>query len=233
MDRINWQCPHCERHVTIGDADRSRHRHTLDIENAAGRLSLYTTFYVCPNKECCQPTLQAELCETEEFFVNGSGHRERVIAQHSQWRLLPFGRAKTYPDYIPGVLRDDYAEACLIADLSPKAAATLCRRALQGMIRDFWSVDTKSRRLWDEIKEIKDRVDHGTWEAIVALKDIGNIGAHMEVDVEMVVDVDPDEARLLIDLIESLFEDWYIAREQRNRRNAALKAAAVAKKTAG
>ncbi|WEY37785.1 DUF4145 domain-containing protein [Paraburkholderia sp. SUR17] len=172
----------------------------------------------------------AVLQETQELMFERSVH-ERVLKTRCEWRLVPFGSAKTYPDYIPVSLRNDYTEACHIADLSPKAAATLCRRCLQGMIRDFWGIDTKSRRLWDEIKAIKDKVDIGTWEAIVALKDIGNIGAHMEMDVEMIVDVEPEEARLLIELIESLFEDWYISRERRNNRNRALKAAAEAKKS--
>jgi hypothetical protein len=222
---LNWQCPHCERHVTIGEADRSDSGHTLHKKNAQGQLTLYTTFFVCPNETCREPTLIARLCETQ--ITRGY---ERIIKQHAQWRLIPFGAAKTYPDYIPVSLRNDYVEACRIVDLSPKAAATLCRRVLQGMIRDYWEVDTKSRRLWDEIKAIEDKVDAGTWGAIVALKDIGNIGAHMESDVEMIVDVEPDEASLLIELIESLFEEWYINREERKQRNAKLKAAAAAKK---
>jgi hypothetical protein len=39
-------------------------------------------------------------------------------------RLLARGTAKPLPDYIPLGLRNDYYEACRIADLSTKAAAT-------------------------------------------------------------------------------------------------------------
>ncbi|MDR5801586.1 DUF4145 domain-containing protein [Caballeronia sp. LZ001] len=159
-----------------------------------------------------------------DFNVSGE-------APLAEWNLLPRGTAKPFPEYIPQALRADYEEACLIANLSPKASATLCRRCLQGMIRDFWKTNTKSNRLWDEIKAIKDRLDEDTWRAIVAVKDLGNIGAHMEGDVNVIVDVEPDEARLLIGLIESLFDDWYIQREQRRKRNADLIAAAEAKRT--
>lgn len=52
----------------------------------------------------------------------------------------------------------------------------------------------------------------------------------MEKDINLVLDVDPDEASLLIGLIETLNEDWYIARHDRNERMAAIKAAAEKKK---
>ena len=33
----------------------------------------------------------------------------------------------------------------------------------------------------------------------------------------VIVDVEPDEANLLIELIETVFKDWYIAREEKAR----------------
>ncbi|WP_150791461.1 DUF4145 domain-containing protein [Pandoraea iniqua] len=195
-------------------------------------MSLISKFVVCPNDKCRKVTLTAFLRPSEEKFIQGRGHVESVLTGQPKgdWRLLPASFAKVIPDYIPQVLRDDYREACAISDLSPKAAATLCRRCLQGMIRDYWGVNTKSNRLWDEMKEIKNLIDPGTWAAIVALKDLGNIGAHMEQDVNVIVDVEPEEAKLLINLIESLFEDWYVTRHQKEMRNASLKAAVERKK---
>ena len=37
----------------------------------------------------------------------------------------------------------------------------------------------------------------------------------MEEDINVILDVDPKEAELLIGLIETLLEDWYIAREEK------------------
>jgi hypothetical protein len=39
----------------------------------------------------------------------------------------------------------------------------------------------------------------------------------MEKDINVLVDVDPDEAEKLIGLIEVLIRDWYILREQRQQ----------------
>jgi hypothetical protein len=144
------------------------------------------------------------------------------------WKLIPPSKAKTFPSYVPQSVLDDYREACLIQDLSSKASATLSRRCLQGILRDFWKV--KPGRLVDEIEQIKDKVDSVTWEAIEAVRKIGNVGAHMEKDINVIVDVDPNEAKLLVGLVETLIREWYIAREERKKRIGEIIAAASTKK---
>ncbi len=94
-------------------------------------------------------------------------------------------------------------------------------------MRDCWSV--KPGRLVDEIDQIKDKIDPPTWDAIASLRKLGNIGAHMEKDINVIVDVDPQEAELLISLIETLLREWYVAREDRKVRMTALISAAATK----
>lgn len=129
---------------------------------------------------------------------------------HKQIDIYPQNVYRHYPDYIPQAIREDYKEASLIIDKSPKAAATLLRRCLQGMIRDFWQV--KPGRLCDEISAIQGRITASQWAAIDGLRQIGNIGAHMEKDVNLIIDIEPDEAIKLQRLIELLLEKWYISR---------------------
>ena len=124
--------------------------------------------------------------------------------------IYPQNVYRHYPDYIPQAIREDYEEASLIIDKSPKAAATLLRRCLQGMIRDYWQVNPG--RLCDEISAIQGRVTASQWAAIDGLRQIGNIGAHMEKDVNLIIDIEPDEAIKLQHLIELLLEKWYISR---------------------
>lgn len=95
------------------------------------------------------------------------------------------------------------------------------------MIRDFWGISKK--RLKDEIDALESKVEGTTWEAIDAVRSIGNIGAHMEEDINLIIDVDPDEAELLIGLIETLLADWYIARHNREDRMEKIKAVAAEK----
>jgi hypothetical protein len=44
----------------------------------------------------------------------------------------------------------------------------------------------------------------------------------MEKDIDLIVDVEPQEAKLLTGLIETLLNDWYVARESRTARLTAL-----------
>ncbi len=81
------------------------------------------------------------------------------------------------------------------------------------MIRDFWKV--KKSNLKQEIEAIKDKVDSTTWKAIDAVREVGNIGAHMEQDINVIIEVEPNEANLLTNLIEILMKDWYIAKHER------------------
>lgn len=223
MSDFNWICPHCERAVTIGSGRVTEKEHTLSIDNADGRRTLKTLFIVCPNPACRRFTLTADLHVSKRYpSVEAIGERLE------RWNLLPPSRAKTFPSYVPQAILDDYREACLIQDLSPKASATLSRRCLQGILRDFWQVTPGY--LVKEIDQIRDKVDPVTWTAIDAVRTIGNIGAHMEKDINLIVDVDPSEAELLVGLIETLIREWYIAREERKNRMDAIVAAAAAKK---
>ncbi len=227
MDDFNWNCPHCERAVTISSSRITTDTHTLRIKNVVGRRTFWSSFIVCPNPECEKFTLTAVLYESVPNPTNSS--YDKLLKKLEQWDLVPNSKAKTFPAYIPQPILDDYREACLIRDLSPKASATLSRRCLQGIIRDFWSA--KPGRLVDEIDQIKPTVDPLTWAAIDAVRRLGNVGAHMEKDINVIVDVDPDEAELLIGLIETLLREWYVAREERRTRMGSIVAAASSKKS--
>jgi hypothetical protein len=48
--------------------------------------------------------------------------------------------------------------------------------------------------------------------------------------ITQIVDVDPEEAQILIDLVELLFEDWYVARNDRTKHLAKIRSIAEEKK---
>lgn len=206
----SWTCPFCNRPTTITDNDTRVETSELRIKNKDGYRILIIRWTVCPNDECKKIDLKVMLCNYE---YNNTRGEWSVGKELKSWQLIPMSEAKVMPDYIPQAIRDDYQEACLIKDLSPKASATLSRRCLQGMIRDYWGIKKKNLKL--EIDKLKDNVDKVTWKAIDAVRSIGNIGAHMEKDINFIIDVDPDEASLLINLIETLIQEWYIRRHEK------------------
>jgi hypothetical protein len=216
-----WTCPFCNRDTMIPDSLVAGGNCCLTIPNKHGDRIVRVVFIVCPNPNCKQFTL------TTTMLYYYSGSAPSVGGLIKLWRLVPPSEAKAFPDYVPKPVLDDYQEACLIRDLSPKASATLARRCLQGMIRDFWGI--RKARLVDEIDELRDRIDPLTWKAIDAVRSVGNIGAHMEKDINLIVDVEPEEAAKLIWLIEVLIRDWYITQHEREERLMGVVAVAEAK----
>lgn len=131
----------------------------------------------CPNPECGELTLAVGVSDGVIGDDHFGGRSAKPLAPPAFARLIPDSVSKPQPDYIPQALRDDYYEACKIRDLSPKTAATLARRCLQGIIQDFWGISGKT--LYAEINELQTRIDAPLWGAIDAVRKVGNIGAHM------------------------------------------------------
>ena len=161
--------------------------------------SVHLNFYKCPTCNKISLTLNGISNDFKDIFVP----------------IYPNSLAKQFPEYIPKAIRDDYEEAYSIVNLSPKVSATLSRRCLQGMIRDFWNI--KKSKLADAINELQHKVTSSQWKAIDSVRKIGNIGAHMESDINTIVEVDSGEAEKLLKLIELLIDKWYISRHDEEK----------------
>ena len=226
-----WTCPVCEKGATVTQANRQHESLGLRGASAEGMHVTISVFVVCPNPVCQRFALYALLYPAVE--ERGSARIKYVPATPEplgSWQLVPAPGAKSYPDYVPKAIRQDYTEASLVRDLSPKASATLARRCLQGMIRNFYEV--KKTNLKEAIDAIEDKVAPLTWQSIDAVRKIGNIGAHMEKDIDLIIDVEPEEAAALVWLIEYLIEDWYVNRHEREKRLEAIVALNDAKEKA-
>lgn len=197
-----FRCPYCGIPLsTVNDLHSSKiwngHNYSnYDLDGAGIRTYLHVQEYLCPE------------CNNRTVLVAGYGKPYDSINNI----LLPNSLAKQFPDYIPAPIRQDYEEAYKILNLSPKASATLSRRCLQGMIHDFWGI--KDKNLNREISSLKDKVNPTEWKVMDALRQLGNIGAHMEKDINTIVDIDENEAEKLLKLIELLIEKWYINRHE-------------------
>lgn len=220
---MNYICPYCGHHSTITSPNQDSSWNYLSVQESTwGRVGFRIFAITCPNEECKQLKLTG-------YLTGASMRGGETTEVHKTWNLIPESEAKVLPDYIPDPIKEDYYEACRIRDLSPKASATLSRRCLQGMIRDFYGISKST--LFDEIKDLEGKVGQDVWESIDAVREVGNIGAHMKKDINIIVEVEPEEAQLLVGLIEQLIEDWYVIREDRKLRSEKLKQLALDKKT--
>lgn len=232
---MNWVCPFCDRPQIL--QDEQAFSDLLEIKVASSRFvrpTVRVRAKACSNPTCRELTLEVVLGANE----NPPPKRAMTFPLET-YTLRPIANCRPQPVYIKDPIYEDYREACLIRTLSPKAAATLVRRCLQGMVRDFCGIS--KNRLIDELTALKTAHDEGkapsgvsaeSINAIDHVRTIGNIGAHMEKNVDTVIAVDPDEVDVLIGLVEMLFDEWYGARFSREQRFAQLKAIAEAKKPA-
>lgn len=216
----SWRCPYCNQNAVIRTEDIDSSQIIIDTDNyTKKRVYLTVLVRTCPNPACKKFEISSRMFHQEIEKQPGGGAIEKKF-QLEQFQLLPRSNAKPLPNYVPHPIVEDYTEACLIKDLSPKASATLSRRCLQGMIRDFFGISKPTLKL--EIDALADKVDPDTWAAVDGIRKIGNIGAHMEKDINVIVDVDSNEAEALIGLIEMLVDDWYVARFNRQQKRQAV-----------
>ena len=186
----SWQCPYCGKFQI--PAHENKQIGVIIDEfvkiSEYGNVGLQALSIACLNPECKKLTLIVQMAEF-------AYHNEQLFLKtlKKEWQLLPDSMAKPQPEYIPESIRQDYEEACKIESLSPKASATLARRCLQGMIRDFCGISDSS--LHREIEELKVKfgnnklpqgVTNESIEAIDNARKVGNIGAHMEKDINLI-----------------------------------------------
>lgn len=194
------KCPYCQTVLsTSKDLETIYISDGFSSKNANTFISREKPYYEISEYACSE-------CKNKTITIKGVGKQYNDI----DTMILPVSDFKQFPNYIPQAILNDYQEAYQIRKISPKASATLSRRCLQGMIHDFWGI--KEKNLNCEISALKDKVTIAEWKVIDALRQIGNIGAHMEADINLIVDIDEGEAEKLLKLIELLIEKWYINR---------------------
>jgi hypothetical protein len=147
------------------------------------------------------------------------------------WRQVhPVGSNRgPVPPEVPKAIAADYVEACQVLPLSAKASAALARRCLQAMLHAH---GYKDKDLAKEVQQLLDETDpkkvlprpiHGTVDAI---RNFGNFSAHPINDITslQVIDVELQEAEWCLEILEALFEHFYVGPEVAKAKKKALDA---------
>lgn len=116
------------------------------------------------------------------------------------------------PAEVPESYRADFAEACAVLSISPKASAAISRRVLQHLLREELKI--VHRTLEQEIADFISRpgVPSDLVEAVDAIRNVGNFAAHpmKNTSTGEVLEVEPGEANWLLDVLESLFDFQFV-----------------------
>jgi hypothetical protein len=149
-------------------------------------------------------------------------------------RVYPVGANRgPVPKEVPEPIAQEYIEACNVLPVSAKASAALSRRCLQNMLH---AAGYKAKDLAKEIDLLlaepdpKRALPNRLRETVDAIRNFGNFSAHPIDDKTtlQVIEVEPHEAEWCLDVIEELFEHFYVgpavAQAKKNALNAKLAA---------
>ena len=115
----------------------------------------------------------------------------------------------------------DYKEACLVLADSPKASAALSRRCLQHILQEKSGAKTQNN-LAKTIEEVIDdpKTPRDVADSLDMVRNIGNFSAHpnKSTNTGEIVPVEPVEAEWCLDVIEMLFELYFVRPSEIQRR---------------
>ncbi len=127
---------------------------------------------------------------------------------------------------VPAGYRTEFAEAVAVLPESPKASAAVSRRCLQRLLREHGGITR--RDLDKEIQELLDSRQLPSWlaEDVDAVRQVGNFAAHpiKSTNTGEIVDVEQGEAEWLLDVLEGLFDFYFVAPAAAQRRRDGLNA---------
>ncbi len=166
---------------------------------------------LCPN--CLKPIVVMVVAEKD----TGVALDARIIYPPNIVRIVP-------PE-VPPNIKEDFLEAAAVFGISEKASAALSRRCLQSVLNEKVSKkDDLSKQIDEAIKQLPPRIG----ENLDAIRAVGNYAAHPKkvMSTGEIVDVAPEEANWNLDVLEELFDYYYVqpkrAEEKRNKLNAKL-----------
>lgn len=220
------QCPHCRTVVRFEAV-------TVRLESGGGMGMPGAV--VIP----ASPDLGGQLLRMRFVLCPACGNAiisiEEVKA-HGQGGMPPFETIKDEvlvwprrasrppaPKEVPTRIAADYEEAALVLTDSPKASAALSRRCLQSVLRDqgFSQYD-----LADQIDAALPTLPPHIAETIDLVRHSGNFAAHAKLDVTTggLVEVTHEEAEWNLDVLDELFDLYYVQPERNKQKRAAMNA---------
>lgn len=215
------KCPHCS--IDFHD-HKSIHYIDKDSEGSWG-------YEIC---KCSSPSCNkliinlikgdfAFIDYMNSFVIKNKIDGSPIVKERYQIKPIGSGR-NPVPPQVPDVIAQDYKEACLVFPYSSKASAALSRRCLQNLLRTIDFV--KHGDLHEEIQQVlnSNSLPSVLAQSIDAIRQIGNFAAHPKKSISTgeIVDVEPGEAEWNLDILESLFDYYFVLPDVLQKKKDAL-----------
>lgn len=203
------KCPHCHKefHPDITKSDIGYAGKKADYS-----YSWYAKRLACP------------ACHMPIIFVGYDVMYGRVPTAGQEFMVFPRGAKRPpAPPEVPVEIANEYNEACLVFDDSPQASAALSRRCLQHLLseRGISNKENLSNAIDDVLatnppSHIAENLD--------AIRNIGLFAAHPKKSISSgeILPVEPHEAEWNLEVLEMLFDFYYIQPAKSAARREAL-----------
>jgi len=128
------------------------------------------------------------------------------------FRAYPAGVVRPAPVEVTDPYRQDFKEAVTVLPHSPRASAALSRRCLQAILTD--RAGTRSRDLDAQIEEVvaSGKVPSYITDDLKRIRTAGNFTAYpaKSVSPSVIADAEPGEAEWNLDVLEALFDFYFV-----------------------
>lgn len=204
------KCPHCQVEIHAGFS-QDWVRDGVRIGSEGGSITTWATH----SMEC--PACKKAIIHLQKFV--GSTPQSAVLVHPRS-----AGRPKAAPE-VPQELADDFNEAASVLSDSPKASAALSRRCVQQILRLQGFNHHDLAKAIDAVLASK-ALPTALAANLDAVRNIGNFAAHPIKDTNSgaIVAVEPEEAEWNLDVLEGLFDFYYVSPARDAARIAALNA---------
>jgi hypothetical protein len=211
------KCPHCN--TSIPDAFSTQNFwqapevHSREGNFLAHAANWSAVYQRCP--ECHEGIIYLKRAYAQHIEFAGTLNQKRHYHPQPTHEFLAFPKqnSRPIPAEVTAPYREDFEEACAVLPISPKASAALSRRLLQAILRD--KAATTKKDLYDQIEEVltSGKLPSHISGGLHAVRHIGNFAAHTmkSTATGVILDVEPGEAEWNLDVLESLFDFYFVA----------------------
>jgi hypothetical protein len=151
------------------------------------------------------------------YLGSGTAARQQngsiqITANLKERIVEPLSGARPCPIEVPKDLANDFKEAATVISISPQASAALTRRSLQHLLRDY--AGTTKKDLAAQIDEVlaNNTFPSSLGEQLDAVRNIGNFAAHplKSTSTGEIIPVELEEAEWNLDVLEELFDHFFV-----------------------
>ena len=196
------QCPHCL--VAFHYSEDDWVQTEIETENISSPYELQAS--ICP--DCKNPIV---------ILRRFDSNTRRLSSEETIYPQAPRISPGNYvvSDKVPSHLKDDYIEAHNVLPISAKSSATLSRRVLQTVLQEHgYNKRDLSKQIDDVLNEADpEKVLPSQLRIVIdVIRHFGNFSAHTVTDETtlQIIDVESQEAEWCIQIIEDLFDHYYV-----------------------